>query len=481
VSGATHTLSEALGLVNGEVVALVGSGGKTSALQLLACEQAQCGRRVVATTTTAMYLRELAAVGSVVTQKDDRRLADGLREALGVATAAAAASSLGIDGKVVGVAPVSVDALSAEGLADCLIVEADGSRGASLKAFGAHEPQVPASATTIVQVSGLDVLGKPLTEKYVHRSALLAAELGIVPGSLVSAATMASCLMRQCHRLRERWPAARVVVLLNKADTAAEEARALQVAGLLGRGCAESLAIAGRTREGPDAVVIASLQGRRFRLAPPAAATRIRRGGSRPGRRRAFVSAIVLAAGFASRMRTHKVLLPLGGRPMVCCAVDAALQSKAVETIVVLGHAAAPVARALASRPVNVVVNEDYLAGLSTSIHAGLRAVSSACEAALFLHADQPFVTPALLDGLIDQFLLTGKPIVRPLVGQRPANPVLMAAVLFPEIMEQHGDVGGREVVAKHRDEVAYVPVDDPGLLADIDVIEDYVAARRRA
>jgi molybdenum cofactor cytidylyltransferase len=107
--------------------------------------------------------------------------------------------------------------------------------------------------------------------------------------------------------------------------------------------------------------------------------------------------------------------------------------------------------------------------------------VSSACEAALFLHADQPFVTPALLDGLIDQFLLTGKPIVRPLVCQRPANPVLMAAVLFPEIMEQHGDVGGREVVAKHRDEVAYVPVDDPGLLADIDVIEDYVAARRRA
>jgi molybdenum cofactor cytidylyltransferase len=189
------------------------------------------------------------------------------------------------------------------------------------------------------------------------------------------------------------------------------------------------------------------------------------------------VAAVVLAAGAATRMGTQKLLLPLEGRPMVTWAVDAALSSKAARTIVVVGHQAAQVVAALQHRPVTVVANPDYASGMSSSLRAGVRA-AGACEAAIILLADQPFVTAGLLDRLIDCFTETRASVVRPVLDDRPANPVLLGATLFREVLEQRGDVGGREVVERHCDEVSLVPLDDLRVVVDIDSVEDYEMAR---
>ena len=189
------------------------------------------------------------------------------------------------------------------------------------------------------------------------------------------------------------------------------------------------------------------------------------------------VTAIVLAAGCATRMGCQKVLLELRGRSLVQRVVDAALGSRATRTIVVVGHEAGPVTDDLAGRPVTVVVNPVYATGMSTSLQAGVLA-AGACDAAVFLLGDQPYVTATLIDQLIDGFAETRKAVVRPMVGTRPANPVLLSAALFPEILEQRGDVGGREIVERHPAEVCLVPLDDPTLVLDIDSREDYEAAR---
>jgi molybdenum cofactor cytidylyltransferase len=185
----------------------------------------------------------------------------------------------------------------------------------------------------------------------------------------------------------------------------------------------------------------------------------------------------VLAAGTATRMGTQKLLLPVDGRPMVQWAVDAALGSRAGKTFVVVGYQAAQVASALRDRPLTVVANPDYATGMSSSLRAGVQAAGD-WEAAIVLLGDQPFVTAGLLDQLIDRFLETRAGAVRPAVGGRPVNPVLLSAALFAELLEQEGDVGGREVLERHRDEVRLVQVDDPRLVADVDSIEDYEATR---
>jgi molybdenum cofactor cytidylyltransferase len=191
------------------------------------------------------------------------------------------------------------------------------------------------------------------------------------------------------------------------------------------------------------------------------------------------VLGVVLAAGLATRMRGSKVVRTVGGRPMVQRVVDACLSSRLCETLVVVGHDADSVRAALVDRRVRVVHNRSYADGLSTSLRAALDCVAPDHEAALFLHADQPFVTSALIDALLQAFLTTRKPIVRPELDGRPGNPVLFSAALFPELRQETGDRGGRRVIERHLHEVGLVAVDDPLLCLDIDSMEDYAKVSR--
>ena len=185
---------------------------------------------MVATTTTAMLFRELAAVGPVVMDVDDEGLTVKLREALTQGGTVAAVRGLGGGGKVVGLPPSVVDALWAARLADHLLVEADGSRGLPFKAFGPHEPQVPAASTIVVQVAGLDAIGRPLTMDHVHRAERMAAALGVPLGCEVTQRVLVDGLKLQLSALQAGAARPRIVSLLNGVDTPAAEALGLTVA-----------------------------------------------------------------------------------------------------------------------------------------------------------------------------------------------------------------------------------------------------------
>ena len=265
-----ETLAGAIGVGRGDVVALVGAGGKTSALRLLAAELSVGGGRVLATTTTAMLLREMAAVGPVLVLEDHGGQAAGLRDVSADRRWAAVARAELEGGKVAGLSPAAVDRLWALGSADCLIVEADGSRGLPLKAFGPHEPQVPSVTTTLVLVGGLDALGAPLVEDRVHRADVLASTLQIPIGSVVTPRVMADAVRAQVVRLRQSRAGRRIVVLLNKADGPDSRAAGLEVAQLLlgreddgvARRDAADLPIGTRDVR-PDSVVVCSLRAGR--------------------------------------------------------------------------------------------------------------------------------------------------------------------------------------------------------------------------
>jgi probable selenium-dependent hydroxylase accessory protein YqeC len=247
-----------------DLVALVGAGGKTSALRLLAGELSASGGRVLATTTTAMYARDLRAVGPLFVDESETVLAAALEESLQSAGAAGVARAEGVDGKLVGLTPATVDRLWARGLADFVLVEADGSKGLPLKAFAAHEPQVPESSSVVVVVAGLDVIGRPLTSRHVHRADIMAAAHGVPLGVEVTPRLLAWALAEQTRQVRLRWPGRCVVALLNKADGGESEAIGLGVAGDLLADAGGGTQPPADDRRGPDAVVVASLRLRRF-------------------------------------------------------------------------------------------------------------------------------------------------------------------------------------------------------------------------
>jgi probable selenium-dependent hydroxylase accessory protein YqeC len=253
-------LAEALALGPRESVALVGGGGKTGCLRLLAQELSEWSPRVLATTTTAVFLKDLEDLGPVVVECDLPVLRTRLEAALAAGGLVGAVRSVGREGKAVGLPVELVDDVWAVGLVEHLVIEADGSRGMSLKAFGAHEPQVPLGATLIVQVAGLDVLGAPLRLPYVHRAELLARELGVEEGVIVTTDLFADALRKQLRLLRGRWPRARVVTLLNKAEEPDGRVRGLEVAEEI---LSAAQAEAGRNLV-PEAIVVGSLRERDF-------------------------------------------------------------------------------------------------------------------------------------------------------------------------------------------------------------------------
>jgi probable selenium-dependent hydroxylase accessory protein YqeC len=231
---ASGTFSSALGLCRRELIAFVGAGGKTAALQRLALELADGDDKVAVSTTTAMFPHQLAFAGPLILMSDKQAtLTMQVKQRLLEGRVVAVARLVDHSGKARGLSPAAVDALWRERIAAFVLVEADGSRGLPLKAFGTGEPQVPVEATTVVVVGGLDALGSPLDEAHVHRAGQLASILSLATDQVVTHHVFARALALQIARVRALWPRARVVVLLNKADTDEQAAAGLEIARVL--------------------------------------------------------------------------------------------------------------------------------------------------------------------------------------------------------------------------------------------------------
>ncbi|MCP3963698.1 MAG: nucleotidyltransferase family protein [bacterium] len=196
---------------------------------------------------------------------------------------------------------------------------------------------------------------------------------------------------------------------------------------------------------------------------------------------RSTVAGVVLAAGTSTRLASEvpKQLLELGGEPLVRRAVHTALASRLLEVVVVLGHDAERVQGALAGLDVRIALNPDFRQGQSTSVRAGLAAISPRASAALFVPADQPGLSSALVDRLIEAHEAGGKEIALPVCQGRRGAPVLFGRPLFGELERLEGDTGGRALLPRFAREIAEVTVDDPLELADVDTLEDLEDLRR--
>ncbi len=188
------------------------------------------------------------------------------------------------------------------------------------------------------------------------------------------------------------------------------------------------------------------------------------------------VAAVVLAAGGSTRMGRTKQLLPLDGQPMVRRVVQAVCAAGLAQVVVVLGAQAEAISEALTDLPVEIVVNDAWAVGLSTSVRAGLAALRAEVQAALMVLADQPALSPDLLHRLVERYRASGAPIVAPAFGGQRGNPVLFDRRLFAELAAVEGDRGGRVLLRAHAAQVEWVTVDDKAILLDIDTPDDYQA-----
>jgi len=185
----------------------------------------------------------------------------------------------------------------------------------------------------------------------------------------------------------------------------------------------------------------------------------------------AMVSAILLAAGEAKRMGKLKQLMPLGSSTMVEQTIDNLLASRVSEVIVVLGYKAEEVMKRIASKPVKITVNPMYSQGMGTSIAAGLKLVDSRAVAVMLALGDQPFVDSPTIDRLIEEFRLMTKGIAIPAYRGRRGHPIIFSIKYKAQLSVLTSDIGGREIIKEHPEDVLEVAVDCEGIIIDIDTL----------
>ena len=204
----TAPLFERLGLGSRELVAIVGAGGKTTIMGILADELGSAGARVVLTTTTKMGADQVA---KPVCWSDDPDEVEGMLTP-GVPLSVLIGTA---EGKVTGLPPDAVDAMYLSTSADYVIVEADGARSLSIKAPADHEPVIPELSTTVIVVMGADALGEPIGS-VAHRVDRITALTGLTGGDVLTPQDAATVLLHPLGGLKDVPEAARVVVVVTK-------------------------------------------------------------------------------------------------------------------------------------------------------------------------------------------------------------------------------------------------------------------------
>ena len=187
-----------------------------------------------------------------------------------------------------------------------------------------------------------------------------------------------------------------------------------------------------------------------------------------------MICAIVLAAGRSQRMGTQKLLLPLGGQPVIRRIVDELLRSAVKQVFVVVGRDAEAIRAALPGRAVSFVQNPDGDGDMLSSVRCGLRALPETCEAVLIALGDQPGITHELIAELIRADREGGSGIVVPAHRGKRGHPLLVSARFFGEILEGCDGTGLRGFLNAHPDDILKVSVPTASALADMDTREDY-------
>lgn len=180
----------------------------------------------------------------------------------------------------------------------------------------------------------------------------------------------------------------------------------------------------------------------------------------------------MLAAGLSRRMGQPKLLLPLGGKPLLRWSVEALLPHVGF-VIVVTPPDDARIREGLGGLDVRFVMNPHPEAGQGTSIAAGVAALPAGTDAVVIALGDQPRLPDDLVPLLLEALRRDGTAIAAPVFRGVQGTPVAFSASVFDELRAVDGDAGARAVVRRDPARVTRLEL-DIDMPPDVDTPADY-------
>jgi molybdenum cofactor cytidylyltransferase len=181
------------------------------------------------------------------------------------------------------------------------------------------------------------------------------------------------------------------------------------------------------------------------------------------------LAAVILSGGESRRMGVPKALLPYRGKTFVEHLLEVTRHARVGVTRIVVGAHANEIREKLSARSAEIVVNADWAKGQLSSIQAGIRSMPDGANDGMILApVDHPIVSAELVSRLIEEFDSGGNAVVLPTFHGRRGHPLIFRASLYPELLSASAEVGARQVVWAHADDVLEVPTEEEGVILNI-------------
>jgi molybdenum cofactor cytidylyltransferase len=184
-----------------------------------------------------------------------------------------------------------------------------------------------------------------------------------------------------------------------------------------------------------------------------------------------FVAGLVLAAGGSSRLGEPKQLLPFGGATLLDHVLSVSRSCPFDQLVCVIGGRAPEVLDAVDFIGIEVVENQAFGDGCSSSIAAALGAVDERAEVLVLMLGDQPGVRADTVENLLAR--RDDAPLAVCRYDDGRGHPLAFARSLFGELAQLHGDKAVWKLLDRHSHEVAEVAIHGPAP-RDVDTWQDY-------
>ena len=168
------------------------------------------------------------------------------------------------------------------------------------------------------------------------------------------------------------------------------------------------------------------------------------------------------------------MLLQFSGKTMIENVIEHVAESESEGILVVLGANSENIVDLIRKYEVSYCYNENYKDGMLSSVQCGFRNLPATAEAVLVFQGDQPLITPAVINILINEYRSSDKGIIIPVHNGKRGHPLLLDKKYFDKIDKLDPGEGLRSITYIYSDDVLEVQTEEPGILRDFNTYDDY-------
>ena len=194
----------------------------------------------------------------------------------------------------------------------------------------------------------------------------------------------------------------------------------------------------------------------------------------------AMISGIVLSAGESSRFGSPKALALINGQPAITFLIEKLLQTRLSEIIVVLGADSVKIqTHVFKHKLIHIVYNNDYKFGQSSSVKAGLKALSPNTEKFMLIPIDGPFIKAETIDQLITIFEREQPKILIPTFENHRGHPPIFNITFKEQIQKLGHSLGINHILKNNAQLIKTIELKDPGITDSFNTPEEFATIKK--